>query len=204
MPTFSRLVWSAAVVAPRPIPKRIFTRVSFRVVARTSRNAVGPPPILDGVAEPSLDTSAVRLRGRLDGLTIRDAARLGRRLKTLRGATPEKLQPGQDPLSGVLDYVRRALRAFHRSPEMTALMLQMMTSSDPEARATIDQMNRTNVELFNRLLDGMAPPEIPNVSFGLNAALIHALTGFSAGKLTLEDALAHVEWIARAVLSERR
>ncbi len=31
------------------------------------------------------------LRGRLDGLTIRDAARLGRRLRSLRGAGPEKL-----------------------------------------------------------------------------------------------------------------
>lgn len=40
------------------------------------------------VAEPSV----VQLRERLDGLTFRDAARLGRRLKQLRGAAPEKLQ----------------------------------------------------------------------------------------------------------------
>ncbi|MGX9788882.1 ATP-dependent RNA helicase HrpA [Mycobacterium sp. MMS18-G62] len=38
-------------------------------------------------------SSGAELRARLDGLTIRDAARLGRRLKNLRGnATPEKLQ----------------------------------------------------------------------------------------------------------------
>ncbi|BCZ24279.1 ATP-dependent helicase [Mycobacterium senriense] len=45
-------------------------------------------PILCGVAEPS----AAQLRNQLDGLTLRDAARLGRRLKNLRGASPEKLR----------------------------------------------------------------------------------------------------------------
>jgi ATP-dependent helicase HrpA len=39
------------------------------------------------------ETSVGELRRRLDGLTIRDAARLGRRLKNLRGANPEKLLP---------------------------------------------------------------------------------------------------------------
>lgn len=45
-------------------------------------------PILCGVAEPS----AAQLRNQLDGLTLRDAARIGRRLKNLRAATPEKLR----------------------------------------------------------------------------------------------------------------
>jgi ATP-dependent helicase HrpA len=40
------------------------------------------------VSEPSVS----ELRKRLDGLTIRDAARLGRRIKNLRGnVSPEKL-----------------------------------------------------------------------------------------------------------------
>ena len=50
---------------------------------------------MSGVAEQSAGTSvtsAPELRRRLDGLTIRDAARLGRRLKNLRDAQPEKLQ----------------------------------------------------------------------------------------------------------------
>lgn len=45
-------------------------------------------PTLAGVVE----TSVAELRKRLDGLTIRDSARLGRRLKNLRGAKPEKLR----------------------------------------------------------------------------------------------------------------
>lgn len=108
--------------------------------------------------------------------------------------------PNQNPLPGILDYLRRAQRAFHRNPEMTALMLQMMTSTDPEARATIDQMNRNNVEMFNRLLDGVAPEEIPNVSFGLNAALTSALTGLLTDRLTLDESLSRVEWVARVLL----
>ena len=51
-----------------------------------------PPPIVGGMAAPSSETSGTALRRRLDGLTIRDAAHFGRRLKNLRGAGPEKLQ----------------------------------------------------------------------------------------------------------------
>jgi TetR/AcrR family transcriptional regulator, cholesterol catabolism regulator len=124
--------------------------------------------------------------------------RLTRRI--LAGLAPSD----QDPLAGVLDYLRRAQRAFHRNPEMTALMLQRMTSTDPEARASIDRMDRTNVEMFNRLLEGAPSEEVSYISFGLNAALIYALNGFFTGKLTLDESLAHVEWIARAILSERQ
>lgn len=44
------------------------------------------PPIVAGVSELS-GVSRAALRARLDGLTIRDASRLGRRLKNVRGAT---------------------------------------------------------------------------------------------------------------------
>ncbi|WP_235435782.1 TetR family transcriptional regulator [Mycobacterium sp. EPa45] len=124
--------------------------------------------------------------------------RLTRRI--LSGGGP----PDSDPLPGVLDYLRRAQRAFNRNPAMTALMLQMMTSTDPEVRSSIDQMERTNVELFNRLLAGVAPDAIPQVTFGLNAALSAALAGLRAGRLTLDESLNHVEWVARALLAEVR
>lgn len=120
--------------------------------------------------------------------------RLTRRIVSAAGRTE------QDPITSVLDYLRRALRAFHRNPEMTALMLQTMTSSDPEARVAIDQMNRTNAEMFNRLLDGVAPEDIPNISFGISAALSNALAGLLTGMLTFDETLSRVEWVARALL----
>lgn len=107
-----------------------------------------------------------------------------------------------NPLPGVLEYLRRAQRAFYRNPEMTALMLQMMASTDPEVKDIIDQMDRNNVEMFDRLLDGVAPEAISNVSFGLNTALSGALVGLLAGRLTLEQSLDHVEWVARVLIAE--
>jgi TetR/AcrR family transcriptional regulator, cholesterol catabolism regulator len=120
--------------------------------------------------------------------------RLTRRILAARRSTDE------GPLPGMLDYLQRAQRAFHRNPNMTALMLQAMTSADPEAKAAIDHMNRTNVEMFNRLLEGVAEDDIPNVSFGVNAALSNALAGVLAGMLTLDESLARVEWVARTLI----
>jgi TetR/AcrR family transcriptional regulator, cholesterol catabolism regulator len=104
------------------------------------------------------------------------------------------------PLPGILDYLQRAQRAFHRNPEMTSLMVQTMTSTDPEAKAAIDHMSRTNVELFNRLLEGVATEDIAYVSFGINAALTSALTAVLAGMMTLDESLNRVEWVARRLL----
>ena len=121
--------------------------------------------------------------------------RLTRRIIAARGETDA------DPLPGVLDYLQRAQRAFHRNPEMTALMFHTATSTVPEARVTIDQMNRTDAEMFNRLLEGVAPEDIPNITFGLNAALNTALSGVLTGMITLEESLTRVEWVARVLLA---
>jgi Rod binding domain-containing protein len=83
---------------------------------------------------------------------------------------------------------------------MTALMLQIMRSTAPEAKAAIDQMNRTNTEMFDSLLDGVAPEDIPNITFGLGAALSNALAGVLTGMLTSEEAQSRVEWVARTLL----
>jgi AcrR family transcriptional regulator len=123
--------------------------------------------------------------------------RLTRRIVASRGARGD-----QDPLPGILDYLRRAQRAFHRNPNMTTLMFQTTTSTDSEARATIDQMNRTNTEMFNRLLEGVAAEDVPNITFGLNAALSSSVGAVLTGMMTLEESLSRVEWVARTLLAE--
>jgi ATP-dependent helicase HrpA len=55
------------------------------------------------VAEPSIESVRAELRRRLDGLTIRDAARLGRRLKNLRGSNPERLHQLADQIAHEID-----------------------------------------------------------------------------------------------------
>jgi AcrR family transcriptional regulator len=123
--------------------------------------------------------------------------RLTRRINASGGKTPAQ------PLPGVLDYLRRALRAFHRNPEMTALMLKTATSTDPYSTTTIEHMNRNNVELFGRLLDGVAPEAIPFITFGLNAALSSALAALLTDKLSFDESLGRVEWVAHALLTDR-
>ncbi len=120
--------------------------------------------------------------------------RLTRRVLAAGGAADE------GPLPGILDYLQRAQRAFHRNPRMTALMLQAMTSTDPEAKSAIDRMGRTNADMFDRLLEGIAPEQIPDVSFGLNAALTSALTAVLTGALTLDESLRRVEWVAHTLI----
>jgi hypothetical protein len=100
----------------------------------------------------------------------------------------------------VLVYLHGAQRAFSRNREMTALMLQMMTSTDPDVVATIDRMNLTNAEMFERLLDGLPPQDIPSLSFALNAALTSAITRMLNGRMSLQESRTHVEWTARALL----
>ncbi|WP_319450389.1 MULTISPECIES: TetR family transcriptional regulator [unclassified Mycobacterium] len=124
--------------------------------------------------------------------------RLTRRINASAGKAPA------DPVPGVLDYLQRALRAFHRNPEMTALMLKTVTSTDPHATSAIDHMNQNNVEMFSRLLDGVAPADIPFITFGLNAALSSALVALLTRKLSLDESLGRVEWVARALLTEGR
>ena len=60
-----------------------------------------PTHILARVSPPSGDElrQVRELRARLDGLTIRDAARLGRQLKSLRDAGPEKLRKIADQIT---------------------------------------------------------------------------------------------------------
>ena len=123
--------------------------------------------------------------------------RLTRRIVASRGERRD-----QDPLPGILDYLRRAQRAFHRNPNMTTLMFQTTTSTDSEARATINQMNRTNTEMFNRLLEGVAAEDVPNITFGLNAALSSSLAGVLTGMMTLEESVSRVEWVARTLLAK--
>lgn len=72
-----------------------------------------------GVAEPS-SLSAAQLRERLDGLTIRDAARLGRRLRNLRGAKPDGLRRLADQIAAgeALVAARRAARPAITYPDL--------------------------------------------------------------------------------------
>ncbi|OIN81200.1 hypothetical protein BMG05_08965 [Mycobacterium malmoense] len=110
--------------------------------------------------------------------------------------------PAEDPLSGILDYLRRFQHAFHVDLEMTALTVQLAISTEPGAKVAINQMLCTNAEILDRLVDVVAPEDLRHVAFGLSGALTGALIGLLTGRMTLEELVSHVEWVARVLLGD--
>lgn len=81
------------------------------------------------------ELSAAELRQRLDGLTIRDAARLGRRLKNLRGAGPDKLRAIADQIAAGEGLIATRLATV---PAITYPDLPVSERRDEIAKAITD------------------------------------------------------------------
>lgn len=169
--------------------------------------------VIDLIGEVGHDAVQMRDVAQRSGVALATAYRYFRSKEHLLAAALEDWQqrlthrtlaaaraPQTDPLTGVLEYLHRALRAFSRHPEMTALMLQMMTSTDPDVSAAIDRMNLTNAEMFELLLQSFPAEDIPNLSFVLNAIVTSAITGLLRRTMSLDDCQAQVEWTARVAL----
>ena len=99
--------------------------------------ATEPTHILARVSPPSSDeVRQVReLRARLDGLTIRDAARLGRRLKSLRDVSPDKLRRIADQVTAAEALVAARIAAV---PAISYPDLPVAAHRDELARAITD------------------------------------------------------------------
>ncbi len=81
------------------------------------------------------EPSVAQLRKRLDGLTIRDAARLGRRLKNLRGAGPDKLRHVAEQIATAEGLIATRLAAV---PTITYPDLPVSERRDEIAKAISD------------------------------------------------------------------
>ena len=187
------------------------------LASMTSRQLIRRAKIIEAVTDLIGDVGpeAVQMRdvAKRSGVALATAYRYFRSKEQLLGAALEDWQERLtrrtlsasrsaevDPLAGVLEYLRRAQRAFGRNPKMTALMLQMMTSTDPDVGSTLDRMNQRNTEMFDLLLQGFPAEDIPNLSFALNATLTSAINGVLIGRLSLDESQGRVEWVARALL----
>jgi AcrR family transcriptional regulator len=187
------------------------------LASMTSRQLIRRAKIIEAVTDliGEVGPEAVQMRevAQRSGVALATAYRYFRSKEQLLGAALQDWQERltrrtlsasrssqPDPLTGVLDYLRRAQRAFGRNPKMTALMLQMMTSTDPDIGTTLDRMNQTNTEMFDLLLQGFPTEEVPNLSFALNSILTSAINGVLMGRMSLEESETRVEWTARALL----
>ncbi|WP_242657477.1 TetR family transcriptional regulator [Mycobacterium intracellulare] len=192
----------------------------LRIESMTSRQLIRRAKLIEAVIElvGEVGSEAVQMRevAEHSGVALGTAYRYFRSKDHLLAAalaewqerlTRRLLAAGrpieQTPLARVTEYVRRALRAFHRNPEMAALMVRMWSSSDPDVLAIIEQMGRSNSELFKRLMDGIAPDDITYAMFALDAALMSSVTWLVTGRSTLDSAVDRVEGIARMLLRNK-
>lgn len=106
----------------------------------------------------------------------------------------------QESLDAVRSYLRRAARAFHRSPGMAGLMVQIYTSNDPYAAEVVDRMGATNAALMERLLASVPPEDRRFVSFALDSSLTNAITSMTAGRLSLDEVIDALDGVARLLV----
>jgi AcrR family transcriptional regulator len=106
-----------------------------------------------------------------------------------------------DPAALVSSYVRPALRAFSRNPQMAALMVQMQTSGDPDVVAALSRMGASSAAMMDRLLVSVPAEALPHVERGIDSVLMNSVTAMVTGRATLEEATARVEGVARLLLA---
>ena len=114
--------------------------------------------------------SVAELRKRLDGLTIRDAARLGRRLKNLRGAPPEKLGRIAEQIAAAEELIATRLAAL---PAISYPDLPVSERRDEIANHVIREFAEFAPNIPDRTvgMQVLAPPDL-EARFGLTGGHI--------------------------------
>ena len=108
----------------------------------------------------------------------------------------------QEPISRVVDYLERSFKAFHRNPEMAALMVQTLTSRDPDVLAALNSMSEASTELFRQLLVGTSAADAPYVTYALEATTVKAAAAMVTGQATLAESIENAVGVAHALLGD--
>ncbi|WP_433144693.1 TetR family transcriptional regulator [Actinomadura nitritigenes] len=108
----------------------------------------------------------------------------------------------EDPSSMAIDYYRRALRAFHRSPRMAEMVIQMIASTDPDVIGVLDQMGSASSAVLERLLAAVALEQAPYVQITLDSVLTTCVTDLVTGRAGLEEATRRMEGVTRLVMEK--
>jgi AcrR family transcriptional regulator len=88
-------------------------------------------------------------------------AALGEWATTLERRLKQKPPLGDTPSDRVIDVLRRATRALERSPSVTAAMVTALSSPDPDAAETKNEVYETLRSIISGAIDG-APVEHPD------------------------------------------
>jgi AcrR family transcriptional regulator len=105
-----------------------------------------------------------------------------------------------DPASATIDYFQRALRAFHRSPRMAEMMIQMLASTDPDVIEVLDQMGSASSSVLEGLLNTVPSEQAPYARIALDSVLTTCVANLVTGRSSLEEAIQRMEGVTRLVL----
>jgi TetR/AcrR family transcriptional regulator, cholesterol catabolism regulator len=191
----------------------------LRVENMTSRQLVRRAKLIEAVTElvEEVGVQAVQMQdvARRSGVALGTAYRYFRSKDHLLAAAMAEWQqrffrrmilaydaPGQEPISRVVDHLERSLKAFHRNPEMAALMVQTLTSRDPDVLAALKSMNEASTELFRQLLAGTREADAPCVTYALEATMVKAAAAMVTGQATLSESIDNAVGVAHALLGD--
>jgi TetR/AcrR family transcriptional regulator, cholesterol catabolism regulator len=191
----------------------------LRVENMTSRQLVRRAKLIEAITElvEEVGGQAVQMQdvARRSGVALGTAYRYFRSKDHLLAAAMVEWQQrffrrmmltndaaGQEPISRVADYLERSLKAFHRNPEMAALMVRTLTSCDPDVLAALKSMNEANAELFGQLLAGIAEADASYVTYALEATMVKAAAAMVTGQATLAESIDNAVGVAHTLLGD--
>lgn len=191
----------------------------MRVESMTSRQLVRRARLIEAVTEIVQEVGPQNLQMRevaeRSGVALGTAYRYFRSREHLMAAALAECQEeltrrvlgrshaaDEDPSGMAIDYYRRALRAFHRSPRTAEMMIQMIASTDPDVIVVLDQMGSASSAVLERLLAAVAAEQAPYVQITLDSVLTTCVTDLVTGRAGLEEATRRMEGVTRLVMEK--
>ena len=191
----------------------------LRVENMTSRQLVRRAKLIEAITElvEEVGSQAVQMQdvAKRSGVALGTAYRYFRSKDHLLAAAMAEWQQrffrrmmltdeaaGQEPISRVVNYLERSFKAFHRNPEMAALMVQTLTSGDPDVQAALKAMSQASTDLFRQLLAGTSDADAPYVTYALEATTVKAAAEMVTGQATLAESIDNAVGVARALLGD--
>ncbi|MFD0689527.1 TetR family transcriptional regulator [Actinomadura fibrosa] len=188
----------------------------LRVETMTSRQLVRRARLIEAVTEIVQEVGPQNLQMRevaeRSGVALGTAYRYFRSREHLMAAAFAEWQErltrrmlgraaaDEDPAVLAADYFRRALRAFHRSPRMAELMMQLLASTDPDVIRVLDRMGSSSEAVLGRLLATVPPEQAPYVQITLDSVLTTCVANLVTGRSGLDEAVRRMEGVTRLVL----
>lgn len=97
---------------------------------------------------------------------------------------------------------RRQLRAFQRGPNFARLDLELMSSSDPYVRESMQQRAAANHAATLALMDGV-PDDVARVALlAIDGTMLAALAQWTSGRISYAGAVRNIEDVAGLVLAD--